>query len=79
MPVRDWVLERRRWSGNTAMCNVTGQPSITVPLAQSKSGMPIGIEIDGPVGEDALVLQLAAQLERARPWKDRRPGVYAGD
>lgn len=79
IPVQDWVLERRRWSGNTAMCNVTGQPSITVPLTQSKGGMPIGIEIDGRVGDDSLVLQLAAQLERARPWKDRKPGVYAGN
>ena len=41
MSVHDWVLERRRWSGNTAMCNVTGQPSITVPLEQSESGLPL--------------------------------------
>lgn len=78
MTVEEWVLERRRWSGNTAMCNVTGQPSITVPLETSRSGLPIGIEIDGPVGNDALVLGLAAQLERAKPWKDRRPRIYAG-
>lgn len=78
MTVEEWVLERRRWSGNTAMCNVTGQPSITIPLETSRSGLPIGIEIDGRVGNDALVLSLAAQLERARPWKDRRPPLYAG-
>lgn len=78
MSVNDWVLERRRWSGNTAMCNVTGQPSITVPLERSKGGMPIGIEIDGRVGEDDLVLQLSAQLERAKPWMDRHPKLYAG-
>ena len=79
MSVHDWVLERRRWSGNTAMCNVTGQPSITVPLEQSESGLPIGIELDGRVGEDSLVLCLAAQLERAKPWMDRRPRIYAGE
>ena len=78
MPVHDWVLERRRWSGNTAMCNVTGQPSITVPLEWSKEGLPIGIEIDGRVGEDALVLQLSAQLERAKPWAGCHPEIYAG-
>ena len=78
MTVEEWVLERRRWSGNTAMCNVTGQPSITIPLETSRSGLPIGIEIDGRIGNDALVLSLAAQLERAKPWKDRRPLVYAG-
>lgn len=76
--VQDWILERRRWSGNTAYCNVTGMPSISIPLQQSKSGMPIGIEIDGKVGDDALVLQLAAQLERAKPWNKRIPPVYAG-
>ena len=78
MSVKDWVLERRRWSGNTAMCNVTGQPSITVPLEISKSGLPIGIEIDGRVGKDDRVLSLAAQLERAKPWKDRHPRIFAG-
>lgn len=78
MSVNDWVLERRRWSGNTAMCNVSGQPSISIPLESSSKGMPIGIEIDGKAGDDALVLSLAAQLERAKPWKDRRPQVYAG-
>ena len=78
MTVEEWMLERRRWSGNTAMCNVTGQPSITIPLETSRSGLPIGIEIDGRIGNDALVLSLAAQLERAKPWKDRRPQVYAG-
>ena len=79
MSVQDWVLERRRWSGNTALSNVTGQPSITVPLEQSRSGMPIGIALDGRVGEDHLVLQLAAQLERAKPWEDRHPKLYAGN
>ena len=79
MTVEEWVLERRRWSGNTAMCNVTGQPSITIPLETSRNGLPIGIEIDGRVGDDGLVLCLAAQLERAKPWKDRHPPIYAGN
>lgn len=77
MTVEEWVLDRRRCSGGTAMCNVSGQPSITIPLEISEEGLPIGIEIDGRVGEDGVVLQLAGQLERARPWKDRRPGIYA--
>lgn len=78
MSVQDWVLERRRWSGNTAMCNVTGQPSLTIPLEMSKNGLPIGIELDGRLGDDGLILSLAAQLERAKPWKNRKPPVYAG-
>lgn len=77
MSVQDWVLDRRRWSANAGMCNVTGMPSITVPFKLSREGLPIGMEIDGRMGDDALVLQLAAELERVNPWKDRHPAVYA--
>jgi amidase len=55
--------------------NVTGQPAISLPLARSKSGLPIGVQFVGRFGEEHLLLQLAAQIERAEPWS-ARPPVY---
>lgn len=75
--VQQWIEERRRSSGNCGMSNVTGMPSITVPFALSADGVPIGMEIDARIGDDAIVLQLAAEIERVRPWSVRRPSVFA--
>lgn len=61
------------WIPNTAVFNVTGQPSISLPLHWSADGLPVGMMLTARFAEDALLLQLAAQLEQARPWQDRRP------
>jgi amidase len=60
----------------TALQNITGQPAISLPLACSKSGLPIGVQFVGRFGEEHLLLQLAAQIEAAEPWNKTRPPVY---
>ena len=52
----------------TAVFNCTGQPAISLPLARSKSGMPIGIQFAAPYGREDLLLSLASVLEQVLPW-----------
>lgn len=60
----------------TSPYNVSGQPAITLPLAWSDTGLPIGVQLIGrPFGEGDL-LALAAQMESARPWLGRHPEVW---
>jgi len=57
--------------------NITGQPAAAVPAGLDDDGLPVGVQLVGRSGEDARLVALAAQLERARPWIDRRPGAIA--
>ncbi|WP_095090539.1 amidase [Mesorhizobium sophorae] len=62
----------------TGLFNVTGQPAVSLPLSQSSSGLPIGIQVVGRFGDEATLVRLARDLEEARPWKQRQPTVRAG-
>lgn len=59
----------------TAMQNVTGQPAINLPLHWNEAGLPIGAHFVGRYGDEMTLLQLAAQLEEAVPWAQRRPRI----
>jgi amidase len=69
------LLRNTEFTPFTAIANLTGQPAMSLPLHWSADGLPIGVHAIGPPAGDALLLQLAAQLEAARPWADRRPPV----
>jgi len=60
----------------TFVYNVTGQPAMSVPLYWTADNIPIGIQFAAPFGEEGLLFRLAAQLEKERPWIDRKPPIY---
>lgn len=59
----------------TAIANLTGLPAVSLPLHWTSDGLPVGVQAIGPPAGDALVLRLAAQVEEARPWAERRPAL----
>jgi amidase/6-aminohexanoate-cyclic-dimer hydrolase len=67
----------RRYMPGTSMFNMSGQPAMSVPLAWNAAGLPLGMMFAARLGDEATLLRLAAQLERERPWKDKRPPVCA--
>ncbi len=61
----------------TAPFNLTGQPAITLPLHWTGEGLPVGVQLVAAYGREDLLIRVAAQLEAARPWGDRRAPVSA--
>ena len=57
----------------TSVCNAAGVPAMSMPLAWTDDGLPIGLQFMGRFGAEEMLFSLAAALERARPWRDRRP------
>jgi amidase len=59
----------------TPIFNASGQPAISVPLYEGEDGLPLGVQLAGRPAGEADLLALAAQLEAAAPWAQRRPPV----
>jgi amidase len=61
----------------TAPFNVSGQPAISLPLHWTDDGLPVGVQFAGNYADEAVLIRLAAQIEKAKPWIAKRPGVCA--
>jgi len=57
----------------TPQFNVSGGPAVSIPLHWTPDGLPVGIQFGADFGNEAVLFRLAAQLEQAQPWKDKRP------
>lgn len=66
------------WMSFTPIANATGQPAMSVPLSWSDAGLPIGVHFTARYADEATLFRLAAQLEIAAPWREKKPGTPAG-
>ncbi len=67
---------QKRFAPYTAVYNVSGAPAVSIPLHWNADGLPIGVMLAGRMGEEAMLISLSAQIEAARPWKDRHPPIW---
>ena len=73
-----WFDEVFPYLPYTPLFNMTGQPSISLPLGSSSEGLPIGVMLSGQSLREDMLIRVSAQLEDAMPWADRMPAVCAG-
>lgn len=76
LPPEEFLYREQRPCQYLVPYNATGQPAISLPLAQHSNGLPIGVQIGARPGEEHLLIALAAALEQALPWKDRTPALH---
>jgi amidase len=76
--VQKIATDNLRYVPFTQLSNLTGTPSMSVPLYWTPDGLPLGVQFVGPFGSEDRLLQLARQLEEAQPWFDRLPALARG-
>jgi amidase len=75
----DWMLKVVTACPYVAMFNQSGQPALSIPLYWNADGLPIGTQLAGHLGAEETLFSLSGQLERARPWAHRRPGIHVAN
>jgi amidase len=75
---RDIAARMFDWLPYTPIFNLTGQPAMSVPLHWTAAGLPLGAQFAARTGDEATLFRLAGQLERAQPWRERRPSLWSG-
>ena len=70
-----YLTELPEWIPFTFAFNATGQPAMSVPNGFSKQGLPLAMQIVGRQTDEVTIIGLAAQFEKARPWKDKHPQI----
>jgi amidase len=74
-PYEFWENDFRIFQ-HMGLFNVTGTPSISLPLGQSESGFPIGVQFAAGFGEEATLIRIASAFEEAMPWAGRKPPIH---
>jgi amidase len=69
----EYAAALQRFSPFTSLFNISGQPSMSLPLHWSADGLPVGVMCSAAFGREDLLLRLAHQVEQAQPWFDRTP------
>ncbi|MGH8934514.1 MAG: amidase [Egibacteraceae bacterium] len=75
LDTRPMLNALERYIGLTPLANVTGQPSMSLPLHWTSSGLPVGVMVTGRPADETTLFQLAGQAERATGWPARRPPI----
>ena len=75
---KNTVLQNLGWTPYTQLANLTGRPAMSVPLYWTSQNLPLGVQFVAPLDGEGLLLRLAAQLEQAQPWFERRPALHTG-
>jgi amidase len=77
MTAIEWTRQVFTYCPFTPIFNSTGQPAMSLPLHWTANNVPVGVQVAGRFGDESTLLQLAAQLEQARPWSGKRPSTHA--
>ena len=74
-----WLDATLSFTAFTRIQNLTGQPAMSVPLFWNQENLPIGVQFAARFGDEPTLFRLAAQLEQARPWADKKPLIHCNN
>jgi amidase len=69
VPFPELIRRLTRYVGFTPINNTSGEPAISLPLAESEEGLPIGVQLSARMGDERTLLEIAYELEQAKPWR----------